>query len=45
MGIAIHLFVRDAKLEGGKGAPFVYQGKASYQSHTGANPMNVTFSV
>ena len=45
MGIAIHLFVRDAKLEGGKGAPFVYHGKASYQSHTGANPMNVTFSV
>ena len=45
MRIAIHLFLRDAKLEGGKGAPFVYHGRASYQSHTGTNPMNVTFSV
>src|SRR5678810_315817 len=26
-GIAIHLFVRDAKLAGGKGAPFVYRGR------------------
>jgi superfamily II DNA or RNA helicase/SAM-dependent methyltransferase len=45
MGIAIHLFVRDTKLVGGKGAPFVYRGRASYQSHTGANPMSVTFAV
>ena len=45
MGIAIHLFVRETKLEGGKGAPFVYHGLASYQSHTETNPMSVTFSV
>jgi superfamily II DNA or RNA helicase/HKD family nuclease len=45
MGIAVHLFVRDTKLVGGKGAPFVYQGRASYQSHTGANPMSVIFAV
>ena len=45
MGIAIHLFVRDAKLEGGKGAPFQYHGKAIYKSHTGTSPMSVTFSV
>ena len=45
MGIAIHLFVRDTKLVGGKGAPFVYRGRASYQSHRGANPMSVTFAV
>ena len=45
MGITIHLFVRDTKLEKGKGAPFVYQGKARYQSHSGSNPMSVVFSV
>ncbi len=44
-GIAIHLFVRDTKLEGGKGAPFVYRGRAHYQSHAGSNPMSVTFAV
>ncbi len=44
-GIAIHLFVRDTKLEGGKGAPFAYRGRAHYQSHTGSNPMSVTFAV
>ena len=27
MGIAIHLFVRDGKLAGGKAAPFVYHGR------------------
>ena len=45
MGIAIHLFVRDTKLAVGKGAPFLYQGRARYKSHTGANPMSVTFAV
>ena len=44
-GIAIHLFVRESKLENGKGAPFVYQGKVRYQSHTGSSPMNVVFSL
>jgi len=44
-GIAIHLFVRDSKLAAGKGAPFVYQGEARYQSHTGSSPMSVTFTV
>ena len=44
-GIAIHLFVREAKLEGGKGAPFVYRGRAIYAAHTGSNPMSVTFTV
>ena len=44
-GIAIHLFMRDSKLAGGKGAPFVYRGRARYQSHAGSNPMSVTFSV
>ena len=43
--IAIHLFVRDAKLAAGKAAPFTYFGEARYQSHTGSNPMSVTFSV
>ena len=45
MGIAIYLFVRDAKLLAGKAAPFVCHGKVSYQSHTGSSPMSVVFSV
>ena len=45
LGIAIHMFVRDTKLVGGKAAPFIYRGKASYQAHTGSNPMSVTFNV
>jgi hypothetical protein len=40
-GIAIHLFVREAKLAGGKAALFVYEGKVRYVSHTGSNPMSV----
>jgi SOS-response transcriptional repressor LexA len=44
-GIAIHLFVRDAKLAGGKAAPFVYRGPVTYQSHTGSEPMSVTFKL
>ena len=39
-GIAIHLFVRDGKLAGGKAAPFVYQGQVTYQSHQGSGPMS-----
>lgn len=44
-GIALHLFVRDTKLEGGKAAPFVYRGRVTYQSHVGSSPMSVTFRV
>jgi superfamily II DNA or RNA helicase/HKD family nuclease/2-polyprenyl-3-methyl-5-hydroxy-6-metoxy-1,4-benzoquinol methylase len=44
-GIDIHLFVRDTKMAGSKSAPFVYFGKATYKTHTGSNPMSVTFSV
>jgi hypothetical protein len=44
-GIAIHLFVRDSKLAGGKGAPFVYHGRVSYQSHQGSGPMSVVWRV
>jgi hypothetical protein len=44
-GIAVHLFVRDAKLAGGKSAPFVYQGKVTYQSHQGSGPMSVVFEL
>ena len=45
LGIAIHLFMREHKLQGGKAAPFVYFGKASYQSHTGSAPISVVFNV
>lgn len=44
-GIAIHLFVRDGKLAGGKAAPFVYQGRATYESHQGSGPVSVVFSL
>jgi superfamily II DNA or RNA helicase/HKD family nuclease len=44
-GVAIHLFVREAKLEKGKGAPFVYHGEVRYQSHTGSSPMSVVLSL
>jgi superfamily II DNA or RNA helicase/SAM-dependent methyltransferase/SOS-response transcriptional repressor LexA len=44
-GIAIHLFVRDSKLAGGKAAPFVYQGRATYESHQGSAPMSVVFRL
>lgn len=45
LGFAIHLFVRDQKLQGGKAAPFVYYGKARYRSHTGSSPMSVVLEV
>ena len=44
-GIAIHLFVREAKLSEGNAAPFTYHGKVSYQSHSGSSPMSVIFNV
>jgi superfamily II DNA or RNA helicase/HKD family nuclease/SOS-response transcriptional repressor LexA len=43
--IAIHMFVRDGKLAGGKAAPFVYHGKATYESHHGRGPMSVVFRL
>ncbi|HCV12631.1 MAG TPA: hypothetical protein DGC76_02855 [Candidatus Accumulibacter sp.] len=45
LGIRIHLFVRETKLQGGKGAPFVYIGKVRYRSHEGTRPMSVIFSL
>ncbi|MDB5758363.1 MAG: hsdR, partial [Burkholderia sp.] len=44
-GIAIHLFVRESKLNAGKAAPFTYHGKATYLSHSGSNPMSVIFRI
>lgn len=45
LGIAIHLFVREHKLENGKAAPFCYHGTLSYQSHSGSQPMSVRFAL
>lgn len=45
LGLSIHLFVRDHKLQAGKAAPFVYYGKARYQSHSGSAPMSVVLEV
>lgn len=44
-GIAIHLFVRENKLAGGKAACFAYHGRVRYDSHEGAAPMSVVFEV
>ncbi len=45
LGLAIHLFVREHKLQAGKAAPFVYHGKARYQSHKGSAPMSLVLEV
>jgi hypothetical protein len=44
-GIALHLFVRDSKLSGGKGAPFTYYGKVRYASHAGSKPISVNLRL
>lgn len=44
-GIAIHLFVREGKLAGGKSAAFTYFGPVRYESSQGAEPMSVVFSL
>lgn len=44
-GRAIHLFVRDQKLQDGKAAPFVYHGRVRYITHRGSKPMNVEFEL
>lgn len=41
LGIPVHLFVREAKLAGGKAAPFTYYGRVRYLRHTGTAPMSV----
>ncbi|MEX1198897.1 MAG: DUF3427 domain-containing protein [Pseudohongiellaceae bacterium] len=45
LGIDIHLFVRENKLENGKAAPFTYHGKVRYVKHEGSKPMSVTFEL
>ncbi len=45
LGISLHLFVRDNKLENGKAAPFRYYGRVKYQSHIGSKPMSVRFEL
>lgn len=45
LGISVHLFVRDAKLAGGKAAAFTYYGKVRYRSHERSHPMGVTFTL
>lgn len=45
LGISLHLFVRDAKLTGGKAAEFTYCGTVRYQSHERSHPMGVTFKL
>ncbi|GAA4015850.1 DUF3427 domain-containing protein [Actimicrobium antarcticum] len=45
LGISIHLFIRENKLENGKAARFVYYGLVRYSSHLGSSPMSVIFDV
>jgi len=44
-GIAVHLFVREHKLAGGKAAPFQYYGLVRYQRHEGSAPMSVVWEL
>ncbi|HKJ76965.1 MAG TPA: DUF3427 domain-containing protein, partial [Gammaproteobacteria bacterium] len=43
--IPVHLFVRDAKLSGGKAAPFTYYGQVRYLRHEGSAPMSVVWNL
>jgi superfamily II DNA or RNA helicase/SOS-response transcriptional repressor LexA len=45
LGIAVHLFVREGKLSGGKAAPFTYFGKVSYAGHKGSAPMSIEWRL
>jgi superfamily II DNA or RNA helicase/HKD family nuclease/SOS-response transcriptional repressor LexA len=44
-GIAIHLFVREGKLAGGKAARFTYFGVVRFESMQGREPISVVFSL
>jgi hypothetical protein len=44
-GIAVHLFVRDGKLAGGKAAAFTYYGTVTYDRHKGSAPMSIEWRV
>lgn len=45
LGIPVHLFVREAKLAGGKAAPFTYYGRVRYVRHYGSAPMSVIWRL
>lgn len=45
LDIAIHLFIRENRLENGKASPFQYFGRVKYQQHAGSKPMSVTFEL
>ncbi len=45
LGIAVHLFVRDARLAAGKAAPFIYHGQVEYLSHQGSRPMSIEWRL
>jgi superfamily II DNA or RNA helicase/HKD family nuclease/protein-L-isoaspartate O-methyltransferase/SOS-response transcriptional repressor LexA len=43
LGIKIHLFIREDRLQAGQSSPFTYHGPVDYMSHTGSKPMAVLF--
>ncbi len=45
LGLNVHIFVRDSKLESGKATPFTYHGPVRYRGHSGSAPMSVVFEV
>lgn len=45
MDISVHLFVRDAKLTGGKAAAFTYHGPVTYERHKGSAPMSIEWRL
>lgn len=45
LGIQLHLFVRENKLDQGIASPFVYYGRVKYQRHSGSKPMSVRFEL
>jgi hypothetical protein len=44
-GIALHLFVRDQKVQRGKSRPFVYCGQVDFASWEHDQPISVTFRL
>jgi hypothetical protein len=44
-GARVHLFVRNGKLRNGKGAPFLYCGRPTFEGWEGERPITVTWRL
>jgi superfamily II DNA or RNA helicase/HKD family nuclease/SOS-response transcriptional repressor LexA len=45
LGISVHLFIREQKLDGGKAAPFKYYGPVKYLKHEGSQPIGIEWGL